>query len=420
MMMRRLRKVFCAFCCLWGVVSVRAGYLLLPMDGEQSDHLRAYGVTYRVLEWGHRAEWLLNYRGGSFLLPDMPEVREYALAMGVSYEPVADPSAIYAEIASANMNRIVLDKAPKVAVYVPPTSNPWDDAVSMALIYANIPYDKVWDEEVLAGALSRYDWLHLHHEDFTGQFGKFYGAYRHAEWYQDQVAKNRRMAEALGFPTVPRLKATVARMIQAFVAEGGFLFAMCAATDTLDIALAAEGVDIVAPEIDGTPVDPDFQSRLDFTRTFCFHNFRVDPDPYRYEFSDIDVDPVEEGMVQGAPPFQLFEFSAKEDPVPCMLVQNHVVEVKDFLGQTTAFREHTLKPEVTVLGMTPGTDRVKYVHRGFGRGTVTFLGGHDPEDYRHLVGDPPTDLSLHRNSPGYRLILNNVLFPAARKEKRKT
>jgi hypothetical protein len=390
------------------------------MDEDQADHLRAYGLTYWVLQQGLKAEWLLNYRGGAFLLPDLNPVREYAVMMGVSFETVADPSGIYAEIDANNMNRIFLDKAPKVAVYVPPMNDPWDDAVSMALIYARIPYEKVWDEEVLAGKLSQYDWLHLHHEDFTGQFGKFYGSYRNAEWYQIQVAKNRQMASSLGFDSVQKLKAAVAKMIQAFVADGGFLFAMCAATDTIDIALAAEGVDIIAPEIDGTPLDPDAQDRLDFSRTFCFQNFTLVTDPYKYECSDIDVDPVEEGIAETQVPFQLFEFSAKEDPVACMLNQDHVFEVDDFLGQTTAFRSHTVKPSVTVLASTAGTRRVKYIHGELGKGTFTFLGGHDPEDFRHLVGDPPTDLSQHRNSPGYRLILNNVLFPAARKEKRKT
>ena len=395
-------------------------YILLPMDESQSDHLRSYGVTYWALTQGLKAEWLLNYRGGSFLIPDSKPLREYSVMMGVSFEIIQDPSDIYATIENANMNRIFLDKAPKIAVYVPPTKDPWDDAVTLALTYSCIPYEKVWDEEVLSGALSRFDWLHLHHEDFTGQFGKFYGSYRYAAWYQDEVAQELAMASKLGFNSVPKLKLAVAKMIQAFVAEGGFLFAMCAATDTLDIALAAEGLDIVAPELDGTPIDPDVQNRLDFSKTFCFQNFNLITDPYKYEFSDIDIDPVEEGIYNTQVPFTLFEFSAKEDPIPSMLNQNHVSEVNDFLGQTTAFRESVIKPSVTILASTPGTQRIKYIHTSFGKGTVTFLGGHDPEDYQHLVGDPPTDLGLHKNSPGYRLILNNILFPAARKQKRKT
>jgi len=396
--------------------------LLIPMDEEQSDHLRAYGVTFWVLQSGLKAEWLLNYRGGSFVLPDAQPIREYASMMGVSYQPVspAEMADIYAVIDQNNMNRVYLDKAPKVAVYVPPTNDPWDDAVTMVLNYAQIPYDKIWDEEVLKGQLSKYDWLHLHHEDFTGQFGKFYASYRNAEWYQVDLAKNKQMAFSLGFSSVQEEKGAVAKMIQAYTADGGFLFAMCAACDTLDIALAADGLDIVPPEIDGTPVTPDAQERLDFSRTFAFQNFSLVMNPYQYEFSDIDVDPVSEGIYQNNVPFQLFEFSAKEDPIPCMLNQNHTLVVDDFLGQTTAFHSYTVKPSVTILAQTPDTQRIKYLHGDMGKGTFTYYGGHDPEDYHHMVGDPPTDLSLHKNSPGYRLILNNVLFPAARKEKRKT
>jgi hypothetical protein len=415
-------KKICHILILLCSVPLLGQNLLIPMDEEQSDHLRAYGLTFWVLQSGLKAEWLLNYRGGSFVLPDAQPIREYAALMGVSYVPTGDAgmSEIYAEVDANNMSRIYLDKAPKVAVYVPPMNDPWDDAVTLVLTYAQIPYEKVWDEEVLKGQLSKYDWLHLHHEDFTGQYGKFYASYKNAEWYQVDIAKNKQMAFSLGFASVQQEKLAVSKMIQGFTADGGFLFAMCAACDTLDIALAAEGLDIVAPELDGTPVTPDAQERLDFSRTFAFQNFNLVMNPYQYEFSDIDVDPVSEGIYQNNVPFQLFEFSAKEDPIPCMLNQDHTVVVDDFLGQTTAFHAYTVKPSVTILGQTPDTQRIKYVHGDLGKGTFTFLGGHDPEDYHHMVGDPATDLSLHKNSPGYRLILNNVLFPAARKEKRKT
>jgi hypothetical protein len=408
---------------LSGCWTLQAQHLLVFMDGEQTDHLRAYGVAYWTLQNGLKAEWLLNYRGGSFLLEDAGPVREYASLQGVSYEPVdaGALSAIYAQIDKENMNRIFLDKAPKIAVYAPPTNDPWDDAVTLVLEYANIPYDKLWDKEVMTGRLSKYDWLHLHHEDFSGQYGKFYGSYRDAEWYQAQVAKNRQMASELGFSSVQEEKGAVAKMIQASVADGGFLFAMCAACDTLDIALAAEGLNIVPPEIGGgIPLTPDGQDKLDFSRTFAFQNFKLIMNPYVYGFSDIDTNPMAEGIYDKMVPFHLFDFSAKEDPVACMLNQDHTFIVDDFLGQTTAFHDWTIKPSVTVLGSTPETHRIKYIHGDFGKGTFTFLGGHDPEDYKQLVGDAPTDLSLHKNSPGYRLILNNVLFPAARKEKRKT
>ncbi len=404
------------------ICHVSGQHLLVYMDNAQTDHLRAYGVTYWVLQHDIKAEWLLNYRGGSFLIPDNMAIREYATFQGVSYEPVDDSvvAGIYQEIDANNMQRIYLDKPPRIAVYTPPTSDPWDDAVTMALEYASIKYDKIWDKEVLTGKLKDYDWLHLHHEDFTGQFGKFMASYGGADWYQVDVAKNREIAYSLGFKSVQQAKFTVAKMIQAYVADGGFLFAMCAACDTIDIALAAEGLDIVPPEIDETPITPDVQNKLDFTKTFAFQDFKLVLNPYVYEFSDIDVDPVKEGIYAGAPPFQLFEFSAKEDPVPTMLNQNHTFIVDDFLGQTTAFMENTIKRNITILGRTPGTSRVKYIHGELGKGTFTFYAGHDPADFKHMVGDPPTDLSLHRNSPGYRLILNNVLFPAARKEKRKT
>ena len=419
------KNLFTVFLAIWLFLIIQTLFsqsLLIPMDDTQSDHLRAYGITYWVLQQGLKAEWLLNYRGGSFIIPDAPAIREYATLLGVDYIHLSssEQTSIYNIIENNNMNRVYLDKPPKIAVYVPPTNDPWDDAVTMVLNYAKIPYDKLWDKEVLKGELAKYDWLHLHHEDFTGQYGKFYAAYRNADWYKMRVAKFRQMAFDLGFDSVHAEKGAVAKMIQAYVSQGGFLFAMCAAVDTIDIALAAEGLDIVPPEIDGTPITPNAQDKLDFTKTFAFQNFKLIFDPYKYEFSNIDIDPVAEGIANKNVPFQLFQFSAKEDPIPTMLNQDHTYIIPDFLGQTTAFHKYLIKPNITILGETPGTTRVKYIHGDFGKGTFTFLGGHDPADYKHYVGDPPTDLSLHKNSPGYRLILNNILFPAARKQKRKT
>ncbi len=402
--------------------SLFSNKIFIYMDDNQTDHLRAYGVVYWALSKGYKGEWLLNYRGGSFILPAFTDIKDYANLMGVSYEikTESELSGIYNIIAENNMNRIYLNKAPKIAVYAPQYAEPWDDAVRLVLEYAKIPYTRLWDKEVLLGELSKFDWLHLHHEDFTGQYGKFYASFRNTEWYQKQVASAIKLAHSLGFKTVQQEKCAVAKMIQQYVAAGGFLFAMCAATDTIDIALAAEGIDIIPPEIDGTPITPNAQEKLDFTKTFAFTGFKLIFDPYVYEFSDIDVDVIKEGMYYHQGTFTLFDFSAKEDPIPCMLVQDHKNVIKDFLGQTTAFHRWVIKDSVTILADTPNTDRVKYIHGDFGKGTFTFLGGHDPEDYKHLVGDPPTDLSLHKNSPGYRLILNNVLFPAAKKHKRKT
>jgi hypothetical protein len=342
--------------------------------------------------------------------------------MGVSFEVLGSGkvASIYQQIEENNMNRIFLDKAPKVAVYAPSFAEPWDDAVRLALEYAKIPYKRLWDEEVLLGNLEKYDWLHLHHEDFTGQYGKFYASYRKTQWYQKQVSLFTKMARELGYKSVQKEKCAVAKMIQAYVSAGGFLFAMCAACDTIDISLASENIDIVPQEIDGTPFDSNAQKNLDFAKCFAFENFQLIFDPYVYEFSDIDINIMKEGLYYKPDTFSLFEFSAKEDPVPCMLTQNHKNVIKGFLGQTTAFNRKVIKDSSTILGETKETDRVRYIHGEFGKGTYTFLGGHDPEDYRHLVGDPPTDLSLHKNSAGYRLILNNVLFPAAHKKRRKT
>jgi hypothetical protein len=391
------------------------------MDVRQSDHLRAYGLAYWCLQQGQRVDWLLNYRGGSFLLPGDPANEREANIRGVSIESVSgsQDAEIQAKMADENMERVVLEKAPRVAVYVPPTAQPWDDAVRLALEYAQIPYTRLWDEEVLRGDLAKYDWLHLHHEDFTGQQGKFYATYRDFDWYQQEKKSQEAMAAKLGFAKVWQLKQAVAQRIKNYVGQGGFLFAMCSATDTYDIALAAQGLDIVDSPFDGDPPQPGATSHLDFSKTLAFRGFSLIPDPYVYEFSDIDV--TQQTVVRGPNAvFTLFDFSAKNDPVPSMLTQDHTNAVPEFMGQTTGFRKALIKPGVTILAETPGTGEVKYLHGSYGKGTFTFYGGHDPEDYQHAVGDPPTDLSLHKNSPGYRLILNNVLFPAAEKKKQRT
>ena len=395
--------------------------LLVPMDDAQTDHLKAYGLAYWVLAHGQTAEWLLNYRGGSFLLADDPATEREANLRGVALEPLggAAEATMRAEIADNNMEAVRLEKAPRVAVYIPPNTPPWDDAVTLALKYADIPYATVWDEEVLRGELSRYDWLHLHHEDFTGQHGKFYGAYHAFPWYQEEEAVQKAMAAKLGFAKVTQLKAAVATTIKSFVGGGGFMFGMCSATDTYDIALAAAGVDIAESVYDGDPADPLANRKLDYSRTLAFKNFRLEIDPLLYRFSDIDV--TQEAALRGPNTyFTLFDFSAKNDPVPSMLVQDHVNAVAEFLGQSTGFHKRFIKSGVLALGEVEGTDEVKYLHGQFGQGTFTFLGGHDPEDYQHMVGDPETKLDQFPHSPGYRLILNNVLFPAAEKKKQKT
>lgn len=405
---------------------VAANQLLIPMDESQSNHLRAYGLAYWALQSPRRipVEWLLNYRGGSFLIAETAQSQAQARRMGVSNAVVspAEIERIHAAIAKENMEVILLEKAPEVAVYTPPGKEPWDDAVTLALTYAEIPYDTLWDDEVLAGRLQKYDWLHLHHEDFTGQYGKFYKNFRHMAWYQEQVRLSKEAAQRSGFLTVGKHKSAVAARACEYVADGGFLFAMCAATDTLDIARAAAGYDIVPQAIDNTPIDAGFQDALDFTRALAFRNFELVTDPSVYEFSDIDTspNPLTRGTRYKSPTFDLFEFSAKFDPVPTMLTQCHVRRINDFLGQTTAFRRGKLKPYVTVLGNFHGQGAVKYIHGVYGEGSFTFLGGHDPEDREHHVGEKPTDLSQHPNSPGYRLILNNILFPAAKRKKQKT
>ena len=394
------------------------------MDLAQKDHLKAYGIAYWILTQDINVEWLLNYRGGSFMLDEFPAITKEARIRGVTVESIDDQSVIgiYAEVDANNMEVVLLEKAPKIAIYTPPSKQPWDDAVTLALTYAEVDYEMLWDDEVFLGKLDRFDWLHLHHEDFTGQYGKFYRNFHNAPWYVDQQQEFETMAKRLGFSSVSEEKKAVARTIRDYVGKGGFLFAMCSATDSYDIALAAEGVDIIEAVIDGTPADPNAENRMDYSKSFAFREFTIITDPFVYEFSDIDVPPSDRPTTRGAEAdyFTLFEFSAKYDPVPAMLTQNHVGIVKGFMGQTTGFRRSLIKNHVLIMGEVEGDEQVKYLHGNYGRGSFTFLGGHDPEDYQHFVGDPPTDLALHRNSPGYRLILNNILFPAARKKERKT
>jgi len=404
--------------------TAQADRILIPMDLDQADHLKAYGAAYWALERGMNIEWLLNYRGGSFLCPATPQLADVCVTRGITYQTIGESEAggIYAQIERENMEVILLEKAPSIAIYTPPNKEPWDDAVTLALTYAEIPYATLWDEEVLGGQLREYDWVHLHHEDFTGQYGKFYSSYRGALWYKQEQAANEAMARSLGFQKVSDEKGAVAREVKAYVVEGGFLFAMCSATETLDIALAAEHTDIVPAEFDGDPYDPDCQDRLDYSRTLAFENFTVELDPYAYSHGNIDTTPDRRSSRYGPKGdyFTLFDFSAKLDPVPTMLVQCHVPVIDGFMGQTTGFRKSLLKKYVTILAENEGEDEVRYAHGNYGRGTFTFYGGHDPQDYHHYLFDPPTDLALHKNSPGYRLILNNILFPAARKEERKT
>ncbi len=404
--------------------AVQAQKILINMDLKQTDHLKAYGIAFWALEREINVEWLLNYRGGSFLIDFFPALERELRVRGVSYTVLDGGSVaqIYATIDQENMDVILLETAPKIAIYAPPNKQVWDDAVLLALEYAEIPYEILWDDKVLEGELSKYDWLHLHHEDFTGQYGKFYASYYNTDWYQDQVAKNEAIAKKMGYAKVSDLKKAVARTIKDYIAGGGFMFAMCSATDTFDIALAAQNTDIAAEIYDGDPADPNAQEKLDYSKTLAFENFTLVENPLVYEYSDIDIPPSNAPVLRGAEAdyFTLFEFSAKYDPVPTMLTQNHVSAIKGFMGQTTGFQKKLIKKSVVILGEAEGTDQVKYLHGNFGKGTFTFLGGHDPEDYQHFVYDPQTQLSLHKNSPGYRLILNNILFPAARKKKLKT
>jgi hypothetical protein len=420
------RRAAVAMLVVFAIVTMASpacGSALVPMDLTQTDHLKAYGVAYWALEKGYRVEWLLNYRSGSFLILDGgSDVTDECRFRGVLWEEPggAELAQVYRTIEEENMEVVLLEKAPAVALYAPDNVQPWDDAVMLALEYAEIPYTVVWDREVQAGDLSRFDWLHLHHEDFTGQYGKFHASFRNAEWYRSQKEYYERLARESGFPSVSEHKTASAGAISEYVLRGGFLFSMCSGTDSFDVALAAAGVDIVDTPFDGDGPEPGYQARLDYSKSMAFTDFTLIPDPNVYEFSNIDMTDVAKLRPEEIDYFTLFEFSAKHDPVPTMLTQCHVSIVKGFIGQTTSFRRSLLKPHVTVLGDYPGTEEVKYVHGNLGRGTFTFLGGHDPEDYRHMVGDPPTILSMHKNSPGYRLILDNILFPAAKKKERKT
>jgi len=418
-------KIFVILIFIFITFQARSVHLLIPMDEIQKDHLKSYGIAFWVLEQDIEVKWLLNYRGGSFLMQHHPEIENECVIRGVSFETIADAQAdaILSEISQPDVNQdaVAMNKAPKIAVYSPPNKQPWDDAVTLVLTYAEINYDIIYDEEILNGKLSDYDWLHLHHEDFTGQHGKFWRTFQHAPWYQQEVKINNELAKNLGFLKVSEMKSFVTREIDSYVQRGGFLFAMCAATDTYDISLAASGVDICEHMFDGDPADPHAQEKLDFSRTFAFKDFKLVQSPYEYEFSNIDATTSRVNkVVRETDYFTLFEFSAKWDPIPTMLCQNHKNMIKGFMGQTTAYRKEVLKPNVLVMGENKPAGEARYIHGEKGKGFWTFYGGHDPEDYRHLVGDPPTDLSLHPNSPGYRLILNNVLFPAAKKKKRKT
>jgi len=394
------------------------------MDKAQKDHLKAYGTAFWILGEQINVEWILNYRGGSFMIDTYAQVEKECRVRGVSYEIIDSEQtlAIYNEVEMNNMDVVLLEKSPKIAIYSPPNKQPWDDAVTLALSYAEVPYKTIWDEDVFNGALSEYDWLHLHHEDFTGQYGKFYRNYHTASWYINQKKQFEDMAKQLGFSSVHNQKKALAQIIKDYVVNGGFLFAMCSATDSFDIALAAQNVDAAHSVFDGTPIQKNANKKLDFGNALAFSNFQIIPDPMVYEYSDIDYPPSDNPIVRGAEAdyFSLFEFSAKYDPVPTMLTQNHVSVVKGFMGQTTGYHRDKIKKHILIMGEDPSTPQVKYLHGNHGQGTFTFLGGHDPEDYQHFVGDPQTDLSLHRNSPGYRLILNNILFPAARKKERKT
>jgi hypothetical protein len=420
-----MKRIIFILIFLFTIISTQAAYLLIQMDDTQKNHLKAYGIAYWVLEREVEVSWLLNYRGGSFMCQFHKEIENELIIRGVSYEIIADvqASAIIQEIASPEINQdeVKLHKAPKIAIYSPKNRQPWDDAVTLALTYAEIPYDVVYDQEIIEGKLPLYDWLHMHHEDFTGQYGKFWRSFRNASWYQEDVRINEENARMLGFDKVSQLKLSVAKKIRDFVAGGGYLFSMCSAPDSFDVALAADGVDIVDVMFDGDPPDPGAQQKLNYGNCFAFTDFTIVTNPYEYEISSIDVTATRPKTIKEEMDFfTLFDFSAKWDPVPTMLCQDHMQVIKGFMGQTTAFSKDQIKSNVLILGEYKAANEARYIHGEYGNGTFTFLGGHDPEDYRHLVGDPPTDLNLYPNSPGYRLILNNVLFPAAKKKKRKT
>ncbi len=403
-----------------------ASYLLLPMDETQKNHLKSYGIAYWALKGELEIQWLTNYRGGSFLIPNSKPVANECTIRGVTFEVISDAQAngILAEIANPEVNQdaIKLEKAPKIAVYSPKIKQPWDDAVTLVLKYAEIPYEVVYDDEIIGDKLKDYDWLHLHHEDFTGQYGRFYAGFANSAWYQNEVRDNEATAKRLGFEKVSQLKLAVAKKINDYVFTGGFLFAMCSATDSYDIALACEGVDICETMFDHDPADPAMNRKIDYNKGYAFEKYQLSTNPYEYEFSTIDATTtrVQYGMTEATDVFTLFDFSAKWDPVPTMLCQNHTQTIKGFYGQTTAFNKNYIKKNILILGESKAYNEARYIHGDHGKGTWTFYGGHDPEDYQHRVEDPPTDLALHPNSPGYRLILNNILFPAAKKKKQKT
>ena len=407
-------------------ITAFASYILIPMDDTQKNHLKSYGIAYWSLQGELEIQWLVNYRGGSFLIPNNKAVSNECTIRGVSYEVISDAQAngILADIANPEVNQdaVKLEKAPKIAVYSPKIKQPWDDAVTLVLKYAEIPYEVVYDEEILNDKLKDFDWLHLHHEDFTGQYGKFYGSFKNVAWYQNEVKDNEERAKKLGFSKVSQLKLAVAKKINDFVFPGGFLFAMCSATDSYDIALSCEGIDICETMFDNDPADGGMNRKINFSKGYAFENYQLSTNPFEYEYSTIDATSTRSqyGVTQQNDVFTLFEFSAKWDPVPTMLCQNHEQTIKGFYGQTTSFTKNYIKKNILILGESKAFNEAKYIHGDFGKGTWTFYGGHDPEDYQHRVEDPPTDLNLHPNSPGYRLILNNILFPAAKKKKQKT
>jgi hypothetical protein len=398
--------------------------ILIPMDNSQNDHLKAYGFAFWILKKNDNVDWLLNYKGGAFLINNKANYNQEAKLRGITsyYVSPEELNLIYESIENNNMSIVLLEKVPKIAVYSPPDKQPWDDAVTLALAYAEVEYDVIFDDEILNGVLKKYDWLHLHHEDFTGQYGKFYKSFRNASWYKKLENDFNKIASKHGFSSVQILKKNIAYLIKEYINNGGFLFAMCSATDSFDIALATLNVDIASEVFDKTPIDPNYQNKINFTNGVAFENYSLYTNPMIYEYSNIDYPPSHIPDTRGAEAdyFTLFEFSAKWDPVPTMLTQNHVSAINGFMGQTTGFDRNFIKKSVLVMGEDPASNQVKYIHGNVGKGTFTFLGGHDPEDYKHYVGDPATDLSLHKNSPGYRLILNNILFPAARKKKKKT
>ena len=417
-----MKKLLLAILVVFNLESYST-YILIPMDDSQSNHLKSYGIAFLSLQNDIKVDWLLNYRGGSFLIKHYLEIEKECIVRGVSYQIIADAQSteILKSISSPSVNQEVirLEKTPKIAIYSPKHNQPWDDAVTMALTYAEIPYEVIYDEEVLSGVLPLYDWLHLHHEDFTGQYGKFYASFKNASWYKEQKILFEQLATKLGFNKVSKQKLAVSLKIKEFINGGGFLFAMCSATDSYDIALAAQNTDICAHMFDGDPMDSRAQSKLDYSQTLAFKDFRLVTNPNQYEFSNIDATSTRK-INSEVDFFTLFDFSAKWDPIPTMLCQNHTKVIKGFMGQTTSFNNQFIKSDVLIMGETKSTNESRYIHGKLGNGTWTFYGGHDPEDYQHRVGDPKTDLSLHPNSPGYRLILNNILFPAAKKKKQKT